>query len=626
MMRTGIFFSLIFFCAIEILAQEKDSTILKEVVVFGLPEERYLAGSELIRIDSSLLTRESSRHLGDVLSFQLPLYFRNYGNGMLSSISMRGTSPQHTSVLWNGISINSFSLGQADFSILPAAAFDEVKVHAGAGSARFGSGAIGGTILLNTGVSQTSNSIKISQEVGSFGRYFTSLNGGWSIDRWGGKTKIYRLVSQNDFPILATGDRQQHAAFNQSGALQDLEYRWSSSKKISAHYWYHQADRQIQPTIGQFNSDDNQQDQSHRLVIRFQNNTRYGLLDAFGGYVSDEIVYNGGPSNVTRWIGGAKHEYTWEGVNMQVGAEWNHIIGTISNYGNGKATENRYDFTASFQRKLSERLSLAFNLRQPVVTGFSAPFLPYLGADYLLIKRTNSELKVRGSISKNYRVPTLNDRYWQNAGDVNLLPETTHSAEAGWGWKIGSVEVANTWFTQKVDDWIQWTPQQNGNYVPKNIKQVLAEGFEIKANTKQVYRDFTFTLGISYQFTKSTTVRAPVNEQYVIDKQLIYTPQQAGSAFGQMHWKSFSIDFSTQYSGVRFTTSDNSTAYQLPEFAMLNASVGKFWQVNQHRFDFSFAVKNISNTDYQMYAGRAMPGRNYNFQLSYLLKTKTNQE
>jgi iron complex outermembrane receptor protein len=188
------------------------------------------------------------------------------------------------------------------------------------------------------------------------------------------------------------------------------------------------------------------------------------------------------------------------------------------------------------------------------------------------------------------------------------------------------VEVANTWFTQKVDDWIQWTPQQNGNYVPKNIKQVLAEGFEMKANMKQVYRDFTFTLGISYQFTKSTTVRAPVNEQYVIDKQLIYTPQQAGSAFGQMHWKSFSIDFSTQYSGVRFTTSDNSTAYQLPEFAMLNASVGKFWQVNQHRIDFSFAVKNFSNTDYQMYAGRAMPGRNYNFQLSYLLKTKSNQE
>lgn len=622
-MRTGIIFMWIFFCAIISWAQESDSTILQEVIVFGLPEERYLAGSELIHVDSSLLSRENSHHLGEVLSLQLPIYFRNYGNGMLSSISMRGTSPQHTSVLWNGISINSFSLGQADFSILPAAAFDEVKVHAGAGSARFGSGAIGGTVLLNSDASQTTNSIRVSQDVGSFGRYFTSLNGGWSTGRWGGKTKLYRLESENNFPILTTGEHQPHAAFNQLGVLQDLEYRWSSSKKISAHYWYHQADRQIQPTIGQFNSNDNQQDQNHRLVVRFQHNGRHGLLSAFGGYVGDEIIYNGSSSNVNRWIAGAKHEYTWKGVNMQVGAELNHIIGKISNYENGKAIENRYDFTASFQKKLSERLSLALNLRQPVVTGFSAPFLPYLGADYLVVIRTNSELKVRGSISKNYRMPTLNDRYWQNAGDVNLSPEITHAVEAGWNWKIRSVEITNTWFTQKVDEWIQWTPQQNGNYVPKNIKQVLAEGFEVKANTKQTQRDFNFALGISYQFTKSTTVQAPVSEQYVIDKQLIYTPQHTASAFGQVIWKTFLMNFSAQYSDVRFTTSDNSTAYQLPAFVLFNASVGKFWQVNQHRFDFSFSIRNALNTDYQMYAGRAMPGRNYNFQLSYLLNTKS---
>ncbi len=624
MMRTGIFFSWIFLSAAVAWAQEKDTVLLKEVTVFGLPEDRYLAGSELIRVDSSFMKRENSRHLGEVLSLQLPIYFKNYGNGMLSSISMRGTSPQHTSVLWNGISINSFSLGQADFSILPATAFDEVKVYPGAGSARFGSGAIGGTVLLNSDANQTSNSIGLSQEVGSFGRYFTSLNGGWHMDRWGGKTKFYRLESENNFPILTTGDRQQHAAFNQLGVLQDVEYRWSSSKKISAHYWYHQADRQIQPTVGEFNSDNNQQDQNHRLVIHYQENGRHGLFNAFGGYVSDEIIYNGSPSNVTRWITGAKHEYTFRKVNMQIGAEWNHIIGKIPNYKNGNAIEDRYDFTASFQKKLSERLYMSLNLRQPVVSGFSAPFLPFLGADYLLVKRIHSELKLRGSISKNYRVPTLNDRYWENAGDINLSPETTHALEAGWNWKIGSVQIANIWFTQKVEEWIQWTPQENGNYVPKNIKQVLAEGFEVKANTKKKRGELTFVSGISYQFTKSTTVQAPVSELYVIDKQLIYTPQHTASAFGQIACMTFSIDFSAQYSGIRFTTSDNSATYQLPAFALFNASVGKFWQINQHRLDFSFSVKNILNNDYQMYAGRAMPGRNYNFQLSYQLRTKTN--
>ena len=132
--------------------------MLKTVTVYGLPEEKYLAGSSLVVLDSSLKSNERSRHLGEVLSMQLPIYFRNYGNGMLSSISMRGTSPQHTAVLWNGLNINSFSLGQADFSILPVAAFDEVKIHEGAGSARFGSGAFGGTVLLNSALRAQGNS------------------------------------------------------------------------------------------------------------------------------------------------------------------------------------------------------------------------------------------------------------------------------------------------------------------------------------------------------------------------------------------------------------------------------------------------------------------------------------
>src|SRR5690349_21183904 len=129
---------------------QTDSVLLQPVVVYGIPEENYLAGSTLERLDSTVNASYRSNHLGEILSFQFPIYFRTYGNGMISGISMRGTSPQHTAVLWNGININSFSLGQADFSMLPAVAFDEVKVYSGGGSSRFGSGAFGGAVLLKT--------------------------------------------------------------------------------------------------------------------------------------------------------------------------------------------------------------------------------------------------------------------------------------------------------------------------------------------------------------------------------------------------------------------------------------------------------------------------------------------
>jgi vitamin B12 transporter len=624
-MRTGFIFLGCLMLGSFCFSQNKDSILLKQVTIYGLPEEKYLAGSSLVLLDSSLKSNERSRNLGEILSLQLPIYFRNYGNGMLSSISMRGTSPQHTSVLWNGINISSFSLGQADFSILPATAFDEVKIHEGAGSARFGSGAMGGTVLLNS-LSQTQNNISLSQDVGSFGRYFSSLGGSWSTGKWGFKTKLYNLTSQNNFPILITGERQSHASFRQSGVLQDVEYRWSSAKTISLHYWYHDADRDIQPTIGQFNSQDNQQDKNHRLSIRYQNNNQYGLFSIYGGYINDVIVYDGSQSSVIRWISGAKHEFNFvKKIHAQVGAEWNHIIGLIPNYQNGKAQEDRYDFTSSFQKNISDRLSLALNFRQPVVSGFNAPFLPYLGTEYAVIKTIQTEFKIRGSVSRNYRIPTLNDRYWQNAGDKSLLPETSHAAEFGLTYHHKNFEITNTFFTQRVDNWIQWVPEQNGNYRPQNIEQVVAKGIETKVSFRSKINRVTIVPMIAYQSTKSVTTQAPTAEQYTIGKQLIYTPQHTASAYLQIYWRKFSVDISAQYNGKRYTDAGNSDTYSLPAFALLNSSIGKSWLSNRHRIDLRFAAKNILNLDYQLYSSRAMPGRNYNLQFTYILNSKTNK-
>ncbi len=143
-----------------ISAQRKDSIVLSTVSVYGAKESRYLAGSSVQALDSSLKARRKftppRRSALPPVSGLLPQLWQWNALG----ISMRGTSPQHTAVLWNGINITSFSLGQADFSILPAAAFDNVSVHEGAGSARFGSGAFGGTVLLNSR-SPSTNSLSI---------------------------------------------------------------------------------------------------------------------------------------------------------------------------------------------------------------------------------------------------------------------------------------------------------------------------------------------------------------------------------------------------------------------------------------------------------------------------------
>ncbi|WP_416171350.1 TonB-dependent receptor [Algoriphagus boritolerans] len=48
---------------------------------------------------------------------------------------------------WNGLPINSPSLGQSDLSILPVEAIDQAQLHFGSSGALFGNEAIGGSCI-----------------------------------------------------------------------------------------------------------------------------------------------------------------------------------------------------------------------------------------------------------------------------------------------------------------------------------------------------------------------------------------------------------------------------------------------------------------------------------------------
>lgn len=602
-------------------AQRADTVLLKTVTVFGLPEEKYLTGSVMRSLDSTTQMHNVSQHLGDVLALQVPVYFRNYGSGMISGITLRGTAPQHTSVLWNGLSINSFSLGQADFSILPTIAFSDVKVHEGGGSARYGSGAFGGTVLL-TSAGNNTTPLMFIQEMGSFGRYFTALKGHITSNQWSFSTNAYRVQAKNNFPVKQTGERQDHAAYHQEGIVEDITYRWSSSRTVSLHYWYHQADRDIQPTIDQHNSKDEQQDRNHRLQLVYEQHHSHGLIKASAGITDDVIVYNHSKSEVLRYTAGASHQYTFgNGLHIHTGGEWNHIIGKIPNYENGKAAENRGDVFASFQKDIGRRLSMALNLRQPFVEGFNAPFLPYLGQEFMLIRTNTNVLSIRSSISRNYRVPTLNDRYWQDAGSQTLLPEKSYAAEAGMSWHHEHVKTDLTFFTQKVDNWIQWIPQAGGDYEPRNLKQVVAKGIELTVEEMiPFHEEVSLSIRASGQLTHSVTTEAPPTEEQTIGKQLIYTPRYTANGRITFLYHQWSVATTAQYSGKRYGDASNAEEYALKGFVLADCVVSRYMLLNRHRFDMSVSVRNIFNTNYQLLAGRALPQRNFNIQLIYQLK------
>jgi vitamin B12 transporter len=622
-MRMRLVIFLLTFHLADCLMAQQDYVYLSPVTVYGIPEQKYLAGSKIERLDSSIQNVYNSGHLGEILSFQFPVYFRNYGNGMLSGISFRGTSPQHTAVLWNGININSFSLGQADFSILPAVAFDEIKVHSGGGSSRFGSGAFGGAVLLNTHTEE-SPSIMVRQEAGSFGRYFSSVKASFNAGRLFSTSSFYHLQSKNNFEILKLGRAQQHAGFSQRGFVQSFKYQFSATRLLQVDYWLHDANREIQPTIGNANTNqgDDQQDRNHRLSVSYQQNNRLGLLKTGGGFVDDEIVFNGSSSHVQRWITFLNHQVRLaDGWNFQASVDWNHIVGKIREYGN-EPEEDRVDIAFSTQREF-KRLILSGNLRKPLVTNMKPPLIPYLGAVFFIVKQSDQQLRLSANASRNFRAPTFNDRYWLDAGNKNLLPEKSYAGEASLSWTLHSLNLSNTFFYQDVNDWILWSPDDNGTFKPANVKKVKSRGIESGGEWKWKTGKFSQQFRISYQFTKSTTAEAVESEAASIGKQLIYTPLHTASGFILSRFDNWSSNLFLQYSGKRFTEASNSALYELDPYLLVDVSIGRLLAKGRHIFNAQFVIKNLFNIEYQQYSAHALPGRSYNFSMRYQLKNKS---
>jgi outer membrane cobalamin receptor len=134
-------------CA-SLFSQNNSINKLEEIVLKGSFSPSLNSGYTIEIIKDSVL-KNNFQSLGNLLQDQVNLYFKQNGNGMVSSISLRGTNASQTGVFWNGIAINSSLNGQIDFNTLGANSFDEVEIRRGGGSVLLGSGAIGGAINLS---------------------------------------------------------------------------------------------------------------------------------------------------------------------------------------------------------------------------------------------------------------------------------------------------------------------------------------------------------------------------------------------------------------------------------------------------------------------------------------------
>lgn len=576
-------------------------------------------------------SNQTAYSLGELLSRSSASFVKQYSPGSLASPSLRGTGAAHTALIWNGLNLQSSMNGQLDLSLIPAIMFDEFMVQEGAGASTWGSGAIGGSIFLQSNPLNNSG-VRVQSNLGSWGFQQQAIDISLSKNKVRSRTRAYLSSNQNNFKFVNEAEyghpiqRQLNAEQRNKGIMQDVSFQLSSKSFLLASIWYQQADRQIPPIITVPVSVAKQFDASIRASLRFQKQFRWFDLRATAGRLSEQIHFVDSlfaidsDNHATTYIA---ESVAGKDVNnghhrIEIGGNYTCNKASAAGFGNlWKRQERAAGFASIKSTWFSERLKTLLQLRQEFVNGVAMIPTPSLSGEVAL----NRLLRIKAQLARTYRIPTLNDLYWVPGGNPGLQPETGFSYEGGLHlrsnptkWKI---ESSIGCFASKVENWIVWTPG-NSYWTPQNIHSVFSRGAEFKLNADyRISETFVVSLKAHWQNVKSTVV-ANAKNPGLVGKQLIYIPELTGNSSVALNYRGFRMEINQMLVGHRYITSDNSD--YLPAYQVLNATFAKEFALKKIVLTGYVQVNNLSNTIYQNVVWRPMPLRSWMTGITFQFK------
>ena len=597
------------------------------------------------KIDTAIMQRLQTASLSQLLIQHSPVFIKTYGPGGTASASFRGTTASHTLVLWNGLQLNSPSLGEVDFSMIPVFFTDEVSLQWGSKTSA-NSGGLGGVV--NIANKQKFNEgliLDVKQTYGSFNTWGSYLTVGYSAMNMIARVKAYCNSSDNDFTYtnIATIPhqemKQKNADFVDYGVMPELQVRFKNSL-LSLVSWNQFSHRNYPPIMpNAFNNTKEYADNDFsRNLISYKYYWNSGRVEVKSAYFHERQDYflesytsNGLPvtqintlnkSDVFRQIVDLQ-QYLFRNWKLYAKVQYDYESVTSSDYDLDRDSDlsrkNRdiLSFYAALDGKIYRDLDFRMTLRNDIVDDKSAGFFPTATLTYRmpLVKG----LSFNAGYSHNYRNPTLNDLYWYPGGNENLKAENGKTFDFDINYLYENVnfnlDFRSGLYYSKVNDWIQWVPTNYRYWMPKNVSEVMARGFETHLKMNYSFALWTFSVSGNYVYSHTTDESEYAQQYDANGKQLIYIPKHHANAFAEVRWKSWNMNYTFEFTGERTTSmnDDEFFAYQLPYYILHHISFGK--QLN--RFRLEFKINNLLNESYQTVLWRAMPGRSYEIYLEF---------
>ena len=240
------------------------------------------------------------------------------------------------------------------------------------------------------------------------------------------------------------------------------------------------------------------------------------------------------------------------------------------------------------------------------------------------------EFLISAFYKQAFRMPTFNDLYYTDIGNINLKPEYVTQYDIGLQYsktlKKGILEMfllKTDAYYNEITNKIIAVPKGSGQFrwMMMNLGFVKIHGIDAMAQFNWKFKyDIRVQTHLNYTFQKAQDFSDPTdNDPYfgTWGGQIAYIPWYNGSVTVQFTWKTYELNYCFIYVGERYHNSANIREnYEQPWYTH-DISIGKTFRFKKWNFKLSAEVNNILNQQYDVVLNYPMPGTNFKIILKF---------
>lgn len=610
-----------------------DSThLIDEVVIRSTRLQDFSVGSSVQKIGAISLQLFSSYSFADLLATKSLVLINSYGVGGLSNPSIRGGGASHTAVIWNGVNIQSPMHGGVNLAMIPAGLADNVSIQYGGSGTLFGSGAVSGIIHFgDNNLFNIDDKFEYSIAYGSFNTKNAMVGFKLGNEKIATSFKYLINLADNDFKYEREDGsivEQTNAGLKQHSFISETQIRTSNKSMLKMTAWYQTYNKDIQTQLSAVTpSEANEKNENLRMAFRWNYAKRKYSLNVKSVYLLEKINFLD-PSYMTEESEN-KAQSSINEFEVKFVINDKQLLISGLNYTHEKAESKNYiesvtrnilsAFVSYKIQNLFDRITLVNSIRQEQVDSEFNPLVFSSGLNAKIVEH----IAFVANISRTYNNPGLNDLYWApgpwTAGNPDLKAEYGWSSDLGLieTFKLGSIDVnlKQNIFTNNINDWIIWLPNEEFVWMPENKKYGKSSGFDFHLNA-------SLNLGVSKinlqgLYTHTNSVFEELENNIMVEKEFIYIPKNQYALSLNYQSKNWGLYLSQNYFDERLY---NLNEDPLKEFSIYNVVFNYDILFKAQKLSASFHINNIFDNDYQVIYDYAMPGRNFKFSLNYTFK------